>query len=163
MSSPTITILTPLDITEAQFEAVQALIVEGGEVATTNLTQYLKSAHRVGTIVSNGQLACVGAIKAARADYIRNVSRKSGFALEAEGCIGEFGYVVTRKAFRRRGLARALSDQLLKTFEGVLYATTRDDNPGIHTIVNENGFVNVGRKWRSTEHPASSLMLWLKK
>jgi hypothetical protein len=104
----------------------------------------------------------VGAIKAARANYIRNVSRNSGYAFEAEGCLGEFGYVVTHAAFRKRGLARALSARLLENF-GVLYATTRDDNPGIHTIVKENLFVNVGRKWRSTAHPDSSIVLWLKK
>jgi hypothetical protein len=162
MPSLTITILTPREITETQFKDVQALIVEGGEVVTTNLAEYLHSARRIGTTVCDGQLACVGAIKAARANYIRNISRHSGYALEAERCIGEFGYVVTHTTFRRRGLARTLSAQLLKDFDGVLYATTRDDNPGIHTIVKENGFVNVGRKWRSTVHPDSSLMLWLK-
>jgi hypothetical protein len=163
MSKPTITILTPQQITEIRFEAVYALIVEGGEVSTTNLAEYLKSAYRIGVTICDGQVACVGAIKAARANYIRGVSSNSGYPLEAEGCIGEFGYVVTQATFRRRGLARALSARVLKDFGGVLYATTRDDNPGIQTIVTENGFVNVGRRWRSTAHPNSSLMLWLKK
>ena len=128
-----------------------------------NLADYLQSAHRIGLTICDGQLACVGAIKAARPNYIGRISRESGYPLEDERCIGEFGYVVTQTEFRKRGLARALSAQLLKDLEGVLYATTRDDNPGIHTIVKENGFVNVGRTWRSTAHPDSSLMLWLKK
>lgn len=80
-----------------------------------------------------------------------------------ENCAGEFGYVVTGAAFRKQGLANALSRALLKSFGGTLYATTRDDNPGIHKICRENAFQHVGEKWRSVEHPNSSLMLWLKR
>jgi ribosomal protein S18 acetylase RimI-like enzyme len=163
IAAPTTTILTPHQMTRTQLDAVQAVIREGSEVATRNLVEYLNSARRIGFVVCDEQLACVGAIKAARLSYIRTISRKSGYALEPENCVGEFGYVVTRAAFRRRGLARALSAELLKDFVGNLYATTRDDNPGIHAIVRENGFASVGRKWPSTEHPESALMLWVKK
>ena len=111
----------------------------------------------------DGQLACVGAIKAARPEYIRTVSRKSGYRLDNENCGGEFGYVVTKEAFRKRGLARELSTALLKDFGEALYATTRDDNPGIQRIVRESGFDCVGQKWRSEQHPNSMIILWLRR
>jgi hypothetical protein len=40
-----------------------------------------------------------GGVKAARSDYIRTISRKSRYALDKEGCRGEFGHVVTERAF----------------------------------------------------------------
>jgi hypothetical protein len=152
----------PNELTGEEFTAVRALILEGTEVDGTRLSDHLKSSHRIALIVREGQLACVGAIKAARPHYVQSIARKSGFALDAENCGGEFGYVVTKAAFRRQGLANDLSVALLKSFAGKLYATTRHDNPGIHRIVLENGFQHVGENWRSTEHPDSFLMLWLK-
>jgi hypothetical protein len=89
--------------------------------------------------------------------------KKSRYDLEAEHCGGEFGYVVTNAAFRKQWWARALSAALLGSISGPLYATTREDNPGMHKIVRENGFEHVGEKWRSKEHPGSFLMLWLRR
>ena len=130
---------------------------------TAHLTERLTASVCIALKPFNGQLACVGAIKAARPDYIASISRKSGYSLDTEHCRGEFGYVVTREEFRGRGLARELSAALLSGVNQTLYATTRDDNPGIHKIVRENGFVEVGRRWRSVEHPNSMLVLWLRK
>jgi hypothetical protein len=153
----------PHKLTAKELAAVRALIVEGTAVDGTRLSNYLKSSHRIALIVREGEVACVGAIKAVRPNYIRRIVRKSGYALDAENCSGEFGYLVTKIAFRRQGLANALASALLKSFVGTLYATTRDDNPGIHKIVHGNGFQNVGERWRSVEHPNSFLMLWLKR
>jgi hypothetical protein len=156
-------IVKPNELTGEEFAAVRLLIMEGAEVDGTHLSDYLKSSHRIALIVSENQLACVGAVKAARPDYVQSIARKSRVGLEAENCGGEFGYVVTKAAFRRKGLANALSTALLVSFSGPLYATTREDNPGIHKIVRENGFEHVGEKWRSMEHANSFLMLWLRR
>lgn len=156
-------IVKPQELTDEEFAAVRALILEGAEVDATHLSDYLRSSHWIALIAREGQLACVGVIKAARPNYIQGIARKSGYALEVENCGGEFGYVVTKAAFRKQGLANALSVALLASFGGPLYATTRDDNSGIHKIVRENGFEHVGEKWRSVEHPGSYLMLWLRK
>jgi hypothetical protein len=138
-------IVRPHELTGEEFAAVRALILEGAEVDGTHLSDYLKSSHRIALIHRQDQLACVGAIKAARLNYIQSIARKSRFALQAENCGGEFGYVVTKAAFRRQGLANALSKALLASFDGQLYATTRDDNPGIHRIVLESGFQGIAR------------------
>jgi hypothetical protein len=137
MSDQTVRIVRPHELTSGEFATVRALISEGGEVGAKRLTDHLKSSPLIALIVHDGQLACVGAIKAARPNYIRTISRKSGYALDAENCVGEFGYVVTQPAFRKQGLASALSVALLNSLEGTLYATTRDDNFGIHKIVLE--------------------------
>lgn len=163
MSDQTVRIVKPQELNDAELESVQELIVEGGEVRAASLRDNLKFSRFIALIVREGQLACVGAIKEARPGYIQTISRKSGYALDAENCVGEFGYVVTKAAFRKQGLAIALSLALLKSLDGTLYATTRDDNPGIRKIVRENGFTAVGKKWRSWEHPNSSVMLWLKR
>ena len=163
MPDQPVKVVTPQELTKEEFAAVRALILEGAEVDGTRLSDYLRSSHRIALIVREGHLACVGAIKAVRPDYIESIARKSGYALQVENCGGEFGYVVTKAAFRKRGLANALSAALLASFGWPLYATTRDDNPGIHKIVRENGFQHVGEKWRSREHPDSLLMLWLRK
>lgn len=162
MSDNTVRVVKPHALTGEEFTAVRALILDGAEVDGIRLSDYVKSSHRIALIVREGQVACVGAIKAARSNYIQSIARKSGYALEAENCGGEFGYVVTKAAFRKQGLANALSAALLASFGGPLYATTRDDNPGIHRILLEQGFQHVGEKWRSVEHPNSLLMLWLK-
>src|SRR6266478_7413951 len=156
MPSEVIRVLTPLQLTEPEFASVQALITDGGEVQTTHLAEYLKSSHRIGLVEISGELACVGAIKATRPLYIWSLAIQSRYPLDSENCMGEFGYVVTKANFRERGLARALSTELLKDFGGALYATTRDDNFGIHKIAREMGFTNVGLGWRSVEHPNSS-------
>lgn len=163
MPDQPVKVVTPQELTKEEFAAVRALILEGAEVDDAHLSDYLKSSHRTSLIARDGQLACAGAIKAARPAYIRTISRKSGFQLEAQNCVGEYGYVVTKAAFRKQGLASALSAVLLKSLNGTLYATTRDDNPGIHKVVRENGFQHVGEKWHSVEHPNSLLMLWLKR
>jgi ribosomal protein S18 acetylase RimI-like enzyme len=163
MPDQAIRVETPKDLTSREFASIRALILTGGEVGDAHLSDYLKSAHRIALIVREAQLACVGAIKAERPDYIRTISRKSGYRLDAQNCRGEFGYLVTGPAFRKQGLANHLSTALLNVFDGPLYATTRDDNVGIHKIVGQHGFEHVGQKWRSVEHPNSFLMLWLKK
>jgi ribosomal protein S18 acetylase RimI-like enzyme len=163
MAPGTIRILTPPQLTEPEFASVQALIADGGEVQTTHLAEYLKASHRIGLVEISGELASVGAIKAARQLHIWNLATQSRYPLDSENCMGEFGYVVTKADFRKRGLARALSTELLKDFGGALYATTRNDNFGIHKIVREMGFTNVGSGWRSAEHHDSSVLLWLKK
>jgi hypothetical protein len=86
-------------LTDAEFQSVLALIAEGGEVETAHLAERLKLAHRIALTVCGGKLACVGAIKAARSDCIRTISRKSRYALDKEDCRGEFGYIVTDPAF----------------------------------------------------------------
>jgi RimJ/RimL family protein N-acetyltransferase len=159
MSDQPVRIAKPQDLTAAEFDSVVALISEGGEVETRHLAERLKLAHRIALKFCEEQLACVGAIKAARSDYIRTISRKSQYPLDKENCQGEFGYVVTRQAFRRRGLARELSAALLNGIEASVFATTRDDNPAVHRIARENAFLEVGEKWRSVEHPNSMIML----
>src|ERR1035441_8337502 len=106
MSDQTVRIVKPQELNDAELESVQALIVEGGEVRAASLRDNLKFSRFIALIVREGQLACVGAIKEARPGYIQTISRKSGYALDAENCVGEFGYVVTKAAFRKQGSSR---------------------------------------------------------
>lgn len=163
MSGQTVRVVRPQELTGDELAMVQALIWEGGEVAVGRLPEHLKSARLIALIEIDGQLACVGAIKEARSEYISGIARKGGYPLGAQNCVGEFGYVVTKAAFRRRGLATVLSTVLLKACDGPLYATTRDDNPGIQKIIHQSGFSVVGKKWRSSQHPNSSVVLWLRR
>ncbi len=163
MADETIRVVTPSQLSESEFAAVHDLIAVGGEVRISQLAEHLSSSRRIALIEVDGKLACVGAIKDARPNYVLAIARKSGYALDAENCVGEYGYVASQVLFRNRGLARALSTELLKDIEDSLYATTRDDNPAIHTIVRDNGFMQVRMKWRSSQHPESSLMLWIRK
>jgi len=62
------------------------------ESGAARLSDRQNSSHRISLIVLDGQLACVGAFKAARPDYIGTISRKTDNVLEAENCVGESGY-----------------------------------------------------------------------
>ena len=84
MSQQPIRVVTPQELTEEEFTALHALILEGAEVDGTRLSDYLKSSLRIALIVREGHLACVGAIKAVRPNYIQSIARKSRFPLEAE-------------------------------------------------------------------------------
>jgi predicted GNAT family N-acyltransferase len=152
----------PHELTGEDFTAVQSLIAEGGEVDRTRLETLLKSCHWIALIEREGQLVCTAAIKPARKTYMARISRKSGYTLDAGTFVGEFGYVVTDPPYRRQGLAAKISKNVLEATKGNLYATTRDDNPGIQEILRRNGLTKVGLQWPSVQHPGSSVVLWIR-
>jgi predicted GNAT family N-acyltransferase len=75
--------------------------------------------------------------------------------------MGEVGFISVEKKSRGRGLGKTITESLVKKCKGSLYATTRELNTPMQTILEATGFKKAGKPWPSTQHPGESMVLWV--
>lgn len=152
----------PADLTRQELDEVYSLVLGAGEVSGQTLRQLLSSSHYIGTITVDDGLVSVGAIKRPLSNHIDEIECGSGVILDNNAA--ELGYLVTVERYLRQGLSEALSAQLLSRYRvGLVYATTRTDNPRPQGLLRKLEFEEVRQRWASKQKPGETLTLWLLK
>jgi len=155
-----IEIRPPKALTPKQMAEVVCLVESGGEVRAKDLAHNLSRCHLIGTTVQDDATVCVAAIKRPASHYVQKIAKQSEYALHSAGA--EFGYVVTHPDFRSRKLAGELSNALLSSYPGSVFATCRLDNIGIIKILSRNGFAHVGKPYPSFMLGRALITLWIR-
>ncbi len=145
-----------------QLAAFQHLVVEGGQASASGLGARISRARLLGFHYEYGELVSIAALKQPGERYRERVFRKAETILRPDLFTIEFGWVVTRDGFRRRGLGRRLSERLVKrTGTKNLFATTRTDNRSMQAILESLGFEPAGKPF-SGAGDGYLLRLWVR-
>jgi hypothetical protein len=102
----------------------------------------------------NGELAAIGAIKKPTDMYVENKFLKAKTPEPSKAFKNELGWMVTKKCFRNQGLCSAITELLLsETSLEKLFATTREENKPMQSILEQYGFRPSGISFKSKRGP----------
>jgi GNAT superfamily N-acetyltransferase len=138
----------PGEMTSGELNAIEKLIVSGGEVSRRSIRMGLPTAELIAAMWTGEEPCAVAVIKNPTAIHLQTVSIGSGCELSSH--CRELVYITVHPRYRRRGLGELITEALLSEHNSPLFATIRVDNPGIHKILKRNGVVRRGRNWAST-------------
>lgn len=153
-----ITVTEPNKIGSSEFAQIAEVVKLGQAVEAFGLDTRLKNSQLIAFAKGDSTVASVGAIKHPQQAYVLSIAQKSGYSI-AEGAL-ELGYVSTRKAFRRQGLAEQLCAALCAQYAGTLFATT--SSARMRAILSSLHFSAVGSPWESELHKGQELTLWVR-
>jgi ribosomal protein S18 acetylase RimI-like enzyme len=154
-----IVVKPPEEFSKDDLRAIEALVRQGGEVESRNLSDNLRKALQLGAVFDQGRVVGVGAIKWPGA-HRDTIVRRSGFT-DLNSFSAEIGYFYVHPSCRARGFAGKLFKSLLSEYPCALYATTREDNEPVQRILKKNGFTRAGQPWDSTQSPGKKIHLWV--
>ena len=157
---PTLHIRQYDTMADAERQAFQKMVEEGGEVDPRGLLERVKAAYLLAYVAYEDRLIGVGAIKRPADSYVQYVSDRSGYDLK--GYFAELGWIYISTAERKRGLAYRISEKLCESYGSPMFATTRIDNIGMQRILGKLGFAKKGRQYDSVEHPGIKIQVWVK-
>jgi len=156
----TINIKMPSNCSINEIREFASLVIKGGEVLQNGLVKRIQNASLLGFATENGLIVSVAAIKQPSQKYRHNVFKESGSCLFPGDYVLEYGWAFTEESYRGRGFARTLLTKLLTNVKNqTLWATTRETNSRIHTILKKYGFQRTGHSFRGRN---DNLILWTK-
>jgi hypothetical protein len=157
--SPTLTTKTGTELTEADLSACIEILKEGERVNIRSAKEELLNAHFVVFLCDADRIVGLGVIKRARPGYADDVSSPKKSHHHFDPGWRELGYIAIRTPFRGKGQSSRIIDELLRCFDGPLWATTSE--PRMMTSLGKRGFQRKGKEWPSSRGEAN-LSLWVK-
>jgi ribosomal protein S18 acetylase RimI-like enzyme len=139
----------PSALTIEQRDQALALIAFGGEVALITLKTLFENSRCILMASSEGKIVGVAAVKVPNRTYAVRVFHKAE-SQDLDRYPYELGWVYVVPEKRRLGIADRLCELALSDQPAVgagVYATTREDNTGMMRILQEHGFVKLGRSY----------------
>ncbi|MCX0444402.1 GNAT family N-acetyltransferase [Aeromonas veronii] len=153
----------PTECSAGELHAFEKLIKLGGEVSQNGLLNRIKNAHFIAFASNeNGEIVGISALKRPIEGYRNAVFHKSKSKEEDQKYEAELGWVFVMKEFREKGLGSKLVEILLsiKTVKNV-YATAREHNEKISSMLKKFEFIQSGVPYPSTEGDYA-LVLYIK-
>lgn len=149
MSEPVVK--TGKTATADEREELAKLVRDGQQVNPAGLSERVENAHHLSFVHKDGHLIAAGAVKD-NPDYQASIARKSGVKLPSGEYLGEVGYLHTALAHRRQGHGKAVLTSLLEAAgDKSLFATVQSKNVDSQGLLERNGFVRVGKAWKSLQ------------
>lgn len=153
-------IKTPYELSDIELTEFEALLIEGGEVAIDGLVERIHRAEKL-IFIRDGKLLAIGGIKRPSTQYRNKVFKKSRVGISAEDYSLEVGWIYTTPSARGKGLARKIMQSVhIAIGSNKCFATTRENNNAMHNLFKQNGFLRVGKSYKS-DRGEYSLVLYL--
>ena len=160
-SASNITVIQPQRLSQQQLTTVANFIAQGGEVSLTNALAGVQRAQLIGYASNEqGDIIAITALKTPLDTYKTKVFTAAGYPNLTNQYKYEKGYSYTDPNYRRQGLNKAISQQLLSTASTNIFATTRSDNTASKNNLVAQGFTQLGEPWPSARGDYS-LELWV--
>jgi GNAT superfamily N-acetyltransferase len=145
---------------ETEHQDFLRLVRQGGEVGDAVLESNVRNAKCLVFLRSASALIGIAALKNPRQGYRQRISAETGVEISAASYPYELGYVFITEGQRRRGLSRRLADAALASADGLgVFATSREDNAGMHSTLGNCGFSLAGKPYTSRDR---SIRLFLR-
>jgi ribosomal protein S18 acetylase RimI-like enzyme len=157
-----ITVQRYTSCTDRQSAAFLALAAAGGEVPIDYIKSGVARAKALLWIEDNGSMVAVAAVKVPLPSYRRGTFNKAKVLGNAQFPL-EIGYICVDANHRRKGYGKALVEMAVEIAgaDGI-FATTRTNNDGMKTILEDAGFRLTGQAYPSSEDLARLLCLHLR-
>ncbi len=152
---------SPSRYTSDERATILSLIRLGGEVAAT--PERIGRAKLIATAWVGGRIVGVAALKRPLDSYRSKVAERAGVKLKPSEWPFELGYVFVLDDQRGRGLARSLTDALIREAGSAnIFATVRANNEGMQTVLRRFEFAVAGRDYVSQDGERT-LSLWTRR
>ena len=156
-----INIKSPDDCSDDEKKRFVELVNKGNEVNKTTLSGLVENAHWLAFSYIENNLVGVGGIKRPNNSHRKGVFERANSSLKHEQFEIELGWIHTKKGFRRRGIAKNITRELLENIKDKkIYTTTRTDNK-IRDMLKDLSFYESGEEYESTRDEYS-LVLFVK-
>lgn len=141
----------PKECSETELDAFENLVKEGGEVSSSELRLRIERAAYLSWIeADNGEFIGVGAIKNPNTSYRSSIFKKADPLAKPDLFGLELGWIFIKPAFRKQGLSSQLITKLLDSVKNkAIFASTREDNEIMKSILQSFGFNKIGNPYLS--------------
>lgn len=146
-----IVVQSPKLVSALSLDAFARLVLEGGEVQSVGLRERIERAYRLAFLNFGEQTVAIGAIKQPVLKYRNETFAKAALADIASEYEYELGWLYVSPRFRKNGLAAQIVGALVDTVENNgLYATSKEMNTNMHSVLLRNNFRHDGKSYEST-------------
>ena len=144
---------SPKSCSVAELDAFERLVNAGREVNQIGLRARIKRACSVVWLQgSDGSPVGVGALKYPHENYRASIFKKASSREEPNKYELELGWIFLENQFRGQGLSDVIMKELLSASRTKsLYATVRENNYIMRTVLVKHGFMQEGRAYLSDE------------
>jgi GNAT superfamily N-acetyltransferase len=139
------------------------LVVRAGEVGTRGINNRIQNAEALAFLSVRNKIVGIAALKNPSTGHKREVFEKANAVDSLPAYRFELGWCHVSKKFQGNGYSKVLLKELLPSARGQgVYATSRLDNQRMHKSLENEGFVQIGDSWPSTNQPGKSLFLFVR-
>lgn len=157
-ASQDIKVNSPRNIPDDLIHKLVDLVAKGGEVAMDVVYKNIKSSPIVAWVETDNKPIAVGVLKTPMAVYRQKVFQSAGKSELVNKYKLELGYIYVEPDFRSQGLASGIVNSLSRAN---VYATTRENNSKMNSILQNAGFVQAGNPYPSARGDYK-IILWTK-
>jgi hypothetical protein len=147
--------------TAQELEQIANLIAQGGEVNMSLVHNNLVRSPMIASASVNGQMVGAVVLKVPNAQYKQRVFNKAGVPEQERNYNLEVGYAFVDPAHRASGVSIRLLHAMRNRMPAQVFATTREQNTVINTILKFAGFRVTGQPYAS-DRGTYNLLLWTK-
>lgn len=149
---------SPRNISRDTIYSLADLIAQGGEVGMDLVQRNLENSPAIAWVESDNEPVAVGVLKNPVNSYKQKVFQSAGKPELANRYNLELGYIYVDPDFRNQGLASSIVDALAREN---IYATTRENNPKMISILKTAGFRQAGDPYPSARGNYN-ILLWVR-
>ena len=147
--------------TPEELEQIAELIAQGGEVNMSLVHQNLSRSPMIASADVNGHMVGAVVLKVPNAQYRQRVFVKAGVPEQERNYNLEVGYAFVAPGHRASGVSVRLLGAMRNRMPAQVFATTREQNTAINTLLRFAGFRVTGRPYAS-DRGTYNLLLWTK-
>lgn len=159
-TSITYHIVKPSQITDDVLQNILVLIESGQQVSMASVADNLRRAEMIGYAKLNDEIIGVMVLKNPNTSYRKKVFDAAEVTPLMKNYPYELGYAYVNPKHRGRGTASYLLSNLVRNRSDV-FATTREDNIGMISLLKQNRFVQAGKPQKSIRG-TYNIVLWIK-
>ena len=146
----TTTIKTPSECSHSELGDFAALVLAGGEVTLVGLNDRIKDAHVLIFLHKNYCLVGIAALKNPNSNYRAAVFKNANSTQPYEQYPLELGWIFVLPSARNNGYSKRLVRAAVEhARQRQIFATSRTDNPHMHTPLLNEAFVKHGSDYKS--------------
>ena len=148
---PVIVPRSPLQCSATEVADFVALVQAGGEVIREGLEARVREAKTLFFLRENEKLLGIAALKIPAAGYRERAFEKARATVEPADYPFELGWIFVVPEARGRRLSNLLVQAAIAQAKQMpIFATSRTDNPAMHTPLRAASFVKHGHEYRSS-------------
>jgi hypothetical protein len=141
---------SPQEFTPQELDAFHDIVLESGEVDPNGLRDRIGNAAHLVSVLIDGVIASVGAIKNPNPGYRDGVFKKSDTELAIPDDWIEVGWFSTTESQRQQGFGKLVRDEILQHLPGTsCFLTTRANNDYMTERLESWGFSKTGTPYDS--------------
>lgn len=141
-----IVVKSPVDCTQEELHAFLAMILSGNKIMKERLEQRIRNAVFLAFAYDDAELVGIAALKRPLLTYKNRIFQQAAVPEQAKKFLYEFGYAVTKKTYRRKGVATELAQSLLQKTNKNVFATT--GNKIAEKLLERFGFKKLGTPYK---------------